>query len=379
MLSKVLTLSVASMALMAAVPTASAQSGYYSFDGRSAYGSYEACEQARRTGSLGGAAVGGALGAGLGALAGGNDTRNSIVGGVVGAIAGSSVGRNRVSCQPMQTSSSGYSSGYSGGSYSQPTYTSGYGSNGYSSGYGSTGYSGSGYTTTTTTPYYSGSSYPSQTYGSYGQSGYSQPSYGHSGTTYSSGSYGYSQPTTTYRQPTSEAMANRAMASRHSELWSVRVRLSDDDHVQRPSDSYGSPSYGSTAAVYGQPYSGYTDRIWQLPVMAIASRQQDIRPTDRADTSRRICPRGPMTGVRSTARCRNVRTHVAAAPSRGGGFGALAGAGLGTLWRVAATRAMRRSVLSLAALRVRMRVTALSSATRWPVRRAISVAQRELF
>ena len=130
-------LSVAGIALTA--PMAVAQSSYWSYDGASAYGSYESCEQARRTNTIGGAAVGGAVGAGLGALAGGNDTRNALVGAGIGALAGGAIGSNRTRCEQVGYQSYG----------AQPDYS-----------YNQQGY------------YNTGSSYGGSTYSTYPQSGY---------------------------------------------------------------------------------------------------------------------------------------------------------------------------------------------------------------
>lgn len=250
MLKKTVLLASALASLAIAVPQSVAQSqgSYWSFDGRSAYGSYQACEDARRTRTLGGAALGGALGAGAGAMAGGDDTRNAVVGAVVGGVAGGIIGREQVKCTqyaqntrypnaqtnyrhdgyvtstsnayyggstyggtqygsaPYQTSSNGYYSTQPVRSYqtTQPTRYVG------NSGYVTTR---PGYTTTQPVRTYSNSGY-----GSYGyqttqptrvytttttSSGYyqTQPRY-QSQPTYSHGSTGYtSYPATTYHQP----------------------------------------------------------------------------------------------------------------------------------------------------------------------------------
>ena len=98
--SKLISAGVITASLVGLAPLASAQSTYWSYGGGNSYASYEACEQARRTRTVGGAAIGGLLGAGLGALAGGDDTRNAVVGGVVGAAAGGTIGSNQVKCTP---------------------------------------------------------------------------------------------------------------------------------------------------------------------------------------------------------------------------------------------------------------------------------------
>merc|ERR1712065_87020 len=130
------------------------------YDGQTSHATYEACEQARRTRTIGGAAIGGLVGAGLGALAGGDDTRNAVVGGLVGAAAGGTIGSRQVSCAAYEYRHGGHNQ-YS---YSQPQYQQqpAYSYNTQPSyQYSSPGY------TTTTRSYSSGSYYPQQQYGSY--------------------------------------------------------------------------------------------------------------------------------------------------------------------------------------------------------------------
>lgn len=175
------------------IPFAAAQSGSsWSFDGQTRYASYQACEQARQTRTLGGAAIGGAVGAGLGAFAGGNDTRNAIVGGVIGAVTGGAVGRNQVRCEQIPSYNGQYSNhtrydqgGYIAQRAYQPTRS-------YSS-YGQTQYSGYSH---------SGTTYrqqaPTRYYGHSGHQTYrtQQPTY-----QYQQRGYSYQQPTYSYRQP----------------------------------------------------------------------------------------------------------------------------------------------------------------------------------
>lgn len=100
MLKKSVLLASALAGLAITTPQASAQQGsYWSYDGQSSYASYSACEEARKTRTLGGAAIGGLLGAGLGTAAGGDDTRNAVIGSVVGAVAGGMIGQNQVKCE----------------------------------------------------------------------------------------------------------------------------------------------------------------------------------------------------------------------------------------------------------------------------------------
>lgn len=195
---------LAGMAML--VPQASAQSSaYWSYDNQSKFASYDACEQARRTRMLGGAAVGGVIGAGAGALAGGDDTRNAVIGAAVGAIAGGAVGNSQVKCErhAYGTSSSGYQTGYpaqapyysqqqSGYYQTQPSnryYTQSYPQQGYNQGYNT--YSQQpGYTTTTTQRYYT-TTQPTRSYSGYSSGGYSN--HGYQTTQPSSGYYSTSQ------------------------------------------------------------------------------------------------------------------------------------------------------------------------------------------
>lgn len=110
------TLSVMTLAAtaLATAGTAQAQSGYWSYDGKTQYSSYQDCERARTTNTIGGAAIGGLIGAGLGALAGGDDTRNAVVGSAVGAIAGGVSGRNSVSCAQTALPQTQAQYGYAG-------------------------------------------------------------------------------------------------------------------------------------------------------------------------------------------------------------------------------------------------------------------------
>lgn len=87
-----------SAAVAALATTAGAHAQTWSHDGQTQYSSYQSCERARTTRTIGGAAIGGVVGAGLGALAGGDDTRNTVVGGAVGAIAGGMTGQRSVKC-----------------------------------------------------------------------------------------------------------------------------------------------------------------------------------------------------------------------------------------------------------------------------------------
>lgn len=181
MLKTSIMIATALAGLTVMIPVASAQSGtYWSFDGKTSYTSYQACEDARKTRGIGRTAVGGAVGAGLGTLAGGDDTRNAVIGGIVGAIAGGATGSTNAQCQAYSYSSS--AAGYSGSKvYSQTTYHSGY-SGGQTRYYTTTqpGYTsygqGSGYTYTTTQPY--------QTQHGYNHSYTTQPYYGQTSTTY---------------------------------------------------------------------------------------------------------------------------------------------------------------------------------------------------
>ncbi len=83
---------------VAATAAAQAQNDYWSYDGKTPYATYQVCEQARTTRTIGGAAMGAAVGAGLGALAGGDDTRNAVVGGAAGALAGAFSARRMITC-----------------------------------------------------------------------------------------------------------------------------------------------------------------------------------------------------------------------------------------------------------------------------------------
>lgn len=257
---KAITSGVALAAMMAITPAANAQSSYWSYDGQTNYSSYSACEEARSTRTMNGAAIGGLLGAGAGAMAGGDDTRNAIVGAMIGAAAGGIVGNRQIQCSEYQypsqsssysttsntryvssqptyghTSSNGYYSNgqYNNGHHNQGyqttypsrsytttrTHTNGYsnnnryGSSTYNNGYNNSGYQ-SGRTYTTSRTY---SSQPTYSYGnnrSYGQNG-SYSNHGsyqsnsgynngyHTGSTYQT-SNRYSQPTYSYQQPATQ-------------------------------------------------------------------------------------------------------------------------------------------------------------------------------
>ncbi len=284
MLKNTMMIASALTGLAMLVPTASAQSGsYWSYDGQKTYSSYQACEDARTTRTIGRTAIGGAVGAGLGTLAGGDDTRNAVIGGIVGAIAGGASSNNKSQCYQYQTSA--YSGGYS--EYSQKTvryenstpYS--YGHNtGYSSGYGSNTVYSSGYGSNTVY-----SSQPTYTYQS------STPGYTYSG----QGGHTYTRTTTkTYQEPYS----GHHQTYSHQPYSGQKTTTYTRTYQGQP--QYGSTNYGyQTNAGYN---SGYTNSsYWSYDGQ---TRYQSYESCEQAKRQRTLA---------------------------GGGLGALAGAGLGTL------------------------------------------------
>lgn len=246
---------LAGLAISAPQSMAQSQNSYWSFDGRNSYGSYQACEEARRTRTLGGAALGGALGAGVGAMAGGDDTRNAVVGAVVGGVAGGIIGREQVKCTQYA-----YSSAYSNQqtNYRHDGYVATTNNNGY---YGGSTYGGTQYGNSTyygeNNGYYS--TQPTRTYQTtqpttyIGQSGYvtarpgytsTQPVRTYSNSGYSSYGYQTSQPTRVYTTTTRSSGYYPNQPSYQTQ----RV------YQSQPTYSHGRPSYHTyPATTYQQP------------------------------------------------------------------------------------------------------------------------------
>ncbi len=315
MLKKTLVLATALGGLTLAVPTASAQYGnssYWSYDGKTSYQTYQACEEAKRTRTIGGAAVGGALGAGVGALAGGNDTRNAIVGGVVGAIAGGAVGNNQVKCQEYS-----YHSG-NRYPYGSTTQTSGYSSNsyGYQTSPQYSQYGHSGYSTTPTRTYSTNSGYYRTT----------QPSY--TTRTYSTQSSGYPSGYATTRQTRTYSYSGQQGYGHSGYNNNNRYYGSNYPQNHHGHSNYGNHSgYGNNSGYYqnsgsyshhtSQPYYGQTSQNTYSNYGSSYHQPRNERWTFDGRTA--------FTSFDACERARRDRTIAS------GGAGALAGAGIGAL------------------------------------------------
>lgn len=316
MSKKALILATALSGLAISVPAASAQSGsYWSYDGRTSYASYQACENARQTRTLGGAAVGGLLGAGAGSLAGGNDTRNAVVGAAIGAVAGGIVGRNQVQCQQYGASSG---SNYGGS---------------YNTGYNNTTYSGS--------PYY-GSSNTSGYYNTQpaysGGSGYysTQPTYSGNSGYYNTGATYSHRPT--YSHGSTSGYSNQYPSRTYTTTTTRSTGYSSGGHTSTP--YYGSSNsgyyttqpgrtYTTSTPYYGSSSGGYTT---STPYYGSSSNSgyysSGHGSTQGYAASNSYWTHDGRTTYGSYEACEQARRNRTLAS---GGLGALAGAGLGTL------------------------------------------------
>ena len=288
MFKQSLIFAAAGFALTAIPMQANAQSGsYWSYDGRSAFQSYQACEQSRKTRTIGGAAVGGAVGAGLGAFAGGNDTRNSVIGGVIGAVAGAEIGRNQVKCERF-------------GHQARQTYG------------GQTGY----------------------TYAPRNTGQYQQPTYSNHGQYRHVEQRGYVQ--TTPRGYTSNHSSNRGYTTQryptngHSVYGTSAARTHST--YRQPTTNYGYSNQGYSSRGYSHQNSGY--RTTQPTYSSHQSRgyEPHHRGVSTAygngRTQSTYWSHDGRTQFRSLQECQNASKKRTIAS---GGLGALAGAGLGTL------------------------------------------------